>query len=439
MKRYIFFILLFSVFIISCDNNTSTTNNAPCTSNPCAESPITHKTVCEPIGDTDFTCICENGYELDVRTNLCIRPEIDPCDPNPCTEENKTKCIAVGVGDSAHPECQCDDGYHLNGENCIETVNPCDPNPCTEENKTKCIIVGVDAPIYPNNDDSAHPECQCNDDYELVDGICKEIPLSDGCFMPRYEIIFQDDLRNLNLINKLHEITSENYVSLGYTSAKNELYNNIDNIDGENQCVYTGNWHDAGSGVNCEHTWPQSQLGNAEPMKSDLHHLFPTESRANSSRGHLRFANIADHLDDYKDYDDYGQCNPDLDDYYCSKRLLNGGDDGIFEPADQHKGNVARAIFYFAIRWGNLSGEINNVVAPFINQDMKMALKKWSKLDVVDDYERLRNDRIEGWLYIDGVREFSRLQGNRNPFIDCPELLDRIDLDNINFPEAYND
>jgi hypothetical protein len=66
------------------------------------------------VGDsTSPECQCDDGYELNAGTNLCVRPEIDPCDPNPCTEENKTKCIAVGVGDFAHPECQCDDGYEL--------------------------------------------------------------------------------------------------------------------------------------------------------------------------------------------------------------------------------------------------------------------------------------------------------------------------------------
>ena len=108
----------------------------------------------------------------------------------------------------------------------------------------------------------------------------------------------------MELINKLHEITGEGYYSLGYTTAKDIMYHDIDNIDGQNQCVYTGRWHTAGSGVNCEHTWPQSQFGRAEPMKSDLHHLFPTESRVNSARTHLRFGNIIDHLDDYRDYDD---------------------------------------------------------------------------------------------------------------------------------------
>jgi len=420
--KYIF-ILFISFFIISCNDND--TPNI-CEPNPCADSPVAHKVVCEPIGDKDFTCICEAGFELN--NGVCQLKAIDYCNPNPCAGSliaHKTICEAS----SDDFKCVCEENYHLDGQECIETVDPCKINPCTEENKTKCIA---------NSQTDGDYTCQCDSDYELINDICKPIPLSEACSMPRYKEIFDNDLRDLALINKLHIITGENYYSLGYDSAKNELYHNIDNDNGDNQCVYTGRWHTAGSGVNCEHTWPQSQLERREPMKSDLHHLYSTESRVNSSRGHLRFANIADHVDDYKDYDDYGQCKTDEPDYYCSKRLLNGGDDGIFEPADQHKGNVARAIFYFAVRWGNMSGEINDVVAPFINQDMKMALKAWNKLDRVDDKERLRNDKIEGWIfYEDGTKTFSRLQGNRNPFIDCPELLDRIDLEHIKFPEAY--
>ena len=41
-------------------------------------------------------------------------------------------------------------------------------------------------------------------------------------------------------------------------------------------------------------------------------------------------------------------------------------------------------------------------------------LKSWNQLDPPDDHERRRNDRIE---VIEGVR---------TPFIDHPELVDRI-------------
>jgi endonuclease I len=43
-------------------------------------------------------------------------------------------------------------------------------------------------------------------------------------------------------------------------------------------------------------------------------------------------------------------------------------------------------------------------------------LKEWNRLDPPDDQERSRNDRIY------------KLQHNRNPFIDHPEFIDRIEF-----------
>ena len=50
--------------------------------------------------------------------------------------------------------------------------------------------------------------------------------------------------------------------------------------------------------INCEHTWPQSLGSGSEPMKSDMHHLFPTKSNVNSSRGNDPFAESVDNLTD---------------------------------------------------------------------------------------------------------------------------------------------
>ena len=75
-----------------------------------------------------------------------------------------------------------------------------------------------------------------------------------------------------------------------------------------------------------------------------------------------------------------------------------------FEPPVEHKGNVARALFYFAVRY-----------------DMRIAaheeffLRQWNVIDPVDDEEIARNNEIE------------RLQGNRNPFIDDAALVELIE------------
>jgi len=151
----------------------------------------------------------------------------------------------------------------------------------------------------------------------------------------------------------------------------------------------------SGNIINTEHTWPQSRFTgryNKELQKSDLHHLFPTDSEMNSRRSSFRF----------------GHVKKDLENLKCNQNRLgpqDGDNSVVFEPPVNHRGNVARAIFYFATRY-----EMK------ISPSEQAALKEWNKADPVDDVERRRNDMIED------------LQGNRNPFIDYPELMDAIDV-----------
>ncbi len=140
--------------------------------------------------------------------------------------------------------------------------------------------------------------------------------------------------------------------------------------------------------VNCEHTWPQSKFDRGALSRyqvGDLHHLYPSQNRANSTRGNYNFGKV-----DAK--------NSRLD--YCPASKFDGN---TYEPPTYHKGNVARAMFYFAVRYDRK-----------INSQMEETLRQWHELDPVDEEERLRNDRIED------------IQGNRNPFIDAPDLVSRI-------------
>ncbi|MDO9183894.1 MAG: endonuclease [Bacteriovorax sp.] len=146
--------------------------------------------------------------------------------------------------------------------------------------------------------------------------------------------------------------------------------------------------------INCEHTWPQSKFNksfNNELQKSDMHHLFPTDSRANSTRGNYEFAEVVTNLN--------------LKNCEASKSgasVVSGGNT-YFEPPSEHKGNVARAIFYFSVRYKMI-----------LSQEQQTFLKKWNEQDPVDDAEMTRNNEIE------------KLQGNRNPFIDFPNLAQDI-------------
>ena len=140
--------------------------------------------------------------------------------------------------------------------------------------------------------------------------------------------------------------------------------------------------------LNCEHTWPQSKFSRRFDkglQKSDLHHLYPTDSRANSVRGNYEF----------DDVDGFAV------DSSCTASQTQGN--GAFEPPREHKGNVARALFYFSVRY-NIQ----------ISNRQEETLRQWHLLDPVDADERERNEIIY------------KVQNNRNPFIDMPSIVNKI-------------
>ena len=137
-------------------------------------------------------------------------------------------------------------------------------------------------------------------------------------------------------------------------------------------------WASGANGTwNREHVWPQSKLESASP--SDVHNLKPSDPQQNSLRGNAPFGGD----------------------------LSQAGYDGSFWfPGDQDKGDIARIVLYMNVRWG-LSINVGSVgsIDTFL---------RWHIEDPVDDFERNRNDVIYSY------------QNNRNPFIDHPELVERI-------------
>ncbi len=201
--------------------------------------------------------------------------------------------------------------------------------------------------------------------------------------------------------------------SLTYKEARVEMWGAIDNVNGEVECVYTGK-KVVTDGIpdvnttkfNTEHTWPQAYGAENEPQKSDIFHIYPSYEIANSKRANLPFDFVAN----TPSYSDGG-----------SKLGNNKYGTLVFEPRDAHKGNVARSIFYFFVRYNNsLQGQT------FLNKQHEEALRQFMLIDPVDDAERKRCDEIE------------KLQKNRNPFIDHPEFVNRIFsfAENPDFPDS---
>jgi endonuclease I len=207
--------------------------------------------------------------------------------------------------------------------------------------------------------------------------------------------------------------------SLSYNRAREKMYAILDYKDGNLTGVYSGftiqvapnegtvRSEAYNKGINAEHTWPQGLFDSNSPMVSDIHHLFPTKVDVNGARGSLPFGEIDDSQTDtwyYKSTSTSSIPSVDIDLY--SEVLSNSR----FEPREDHKGNTARAVFYF---W-TVYQEISNVADDeSFFEGMKEDLYDWHRLDPADEAELARSN---------GAAEF---QGNINPFVHDASLVAR--------------
>ncbi len=198
-----------------------------------------------------------------------------------------------------------------------------------------------------------------------------------------------NSLSNEALKEKLHDLIS-GHRSLGYDGIRNAMFSDVDNKGGRVRCVSTARQVPCNStpsanppqAMNTEHTWPKSLGAGSEPAKSDINHLYPTDTFANSTRSSYPFGNVT---------------NP---------KWAQGGssfDGDTFMPREDHRGKVARAYFYFSIRY-NIQ----------IKDAEEKTLREWHAKYPVTQDEKDRNEKVFAY------------QGNRNPFVDRPDFVDKI-------------
>lgn len=197
-------------------------------------------------------------------------------------------------------------------------------------------------------------------------------------------------------------------ISVGYDGARKILFGEIQLLrDAQGSYVLdvycgkkfhfrditdVGNMH---TEVNIEHTWPQSKFSNRFEkgvQKADMHHLYLTDSDANNKRGNHKFGDLTG----VKDELNVENCE--------NSQLGNAGRDVVFMPPAGHRGNVARSLFYFSVRY-DLE----------ISAQEEKALREWHARDPVDAAEILRHEQV------------SRHQNIRNPFVDHPEIVNAIE------------
>ncbi|MFE2755709.1 endonuclease [Actinosynnema sp. NPDC059335] len=148
---------------------------------------------------------------------------------------------------------------------------------------------------------------------------------------------------------------------------------------------------------NREHVWAKSHgdFGTATGPGTDIHHLRPTDVSVNAERGNKDF---------------------DLGGSPVAEAPGNYTDADSWEPRNAVKGDVARMLFYMAVRYEGNDGypnlELNNSVAngtaPYHGK--LSVLLQWHAQDPPDAFEKRRNQVI-----------YDSFQRNRNPFIDHPE------------------
>ncbi|MBI1240550.1 endonuclease [Umezakia ovalisporum] len=201
--------------------------------------------------------------------------------------------------------------------------------------------------------------------------------------------------------------------SLNYDLARDYMYSQLDNDHGIVRGIYSDyavqvNPNSSSprrdafqGGINAEHSWPQSK-GATGIAKSDLHSLFPARAKINSLRSSLPLTDIDDRQTNLwiiKDQEFRSIPSVSIDAY--SESVASA-----FEPREEVKGNLARALFYFYTMYESQAD------ASFFRQQ-KQTLCKWNSLDPLDAQEIKRSHAI------------ALKQGNENPFVLDSTLVDR--------------
>ena len=178
-----------------------------------------------------------------------------------------------------------------------------------------------------------------------------------------------------------------------------------------NETWYFGERGASVSGMNIEHSFPKSWWGGAENQAyRDLYNLMPCEQKINSSKSNYPM----------------GKVETVSTDNGCT--TIGVGTEGfrVWEPADQWKGDFARGYMYMATAYQNFTWQGTQALQileqgdyPTLQQWAYELYLEWARNDGVDSMEVARNDSV------------CAIQGNRNPFVDFPNLMEYIWGDSI--------
>ena len=168
------------------------------------------------------------------------------------------------------------------------------------------------------------------------------------------------------------------------------------------------------SNMNIEHIWANSWWGHLKNNAyCDLFNLYPADATANGRKSNNPIGVVDGNVAYTNGVTKVGKSTS-----YRADSLITA-----WEPADRWKGDFARTYFYMATCYSHMTSlwtTTEGLLTVDPNSPLLMRpwvynlMLEWAEADPLDDIERQRCDAIY------------EIQGNRNPFVDYPELCDYI-------------
>ena len=181
-----------------------------------------------------------------------------------------------------------------------------------------------------------------------------------------------------------------------------------------NEKRYFGSKGSAVSGMNIEHSVAKSWWGGTQNNAyCDLHHLNPSDANANSRKSNYPLGELT-------------SVSWDNGVTFVGKANIDGKSQNAYEPCDEYKGDFARVFMYMFTCYQDLTWEYTwmnyeKSTYPTLKPWAVELLLKWHEQDPVSEKEVNRNNAVYA------------VQGNRNPYVDYPQLADYVWGDSINY------